>query len=91
MLIKLYARGATPHLHIIENVSQVQVDSRTTSRAVFTMGEEMTPTSYEHLEFDDEDCRLILCRHEDKNKGILVYNHAYICTDEGKTIEKVFV
>lgn len=90
MIIKLYARGATPHLHIIEGVSQVSVDARTTKSDVFGFDGAVT-TQYEHLNHDDEDCRLITFVSEGTVKSLLVYNKAYICNDEGKTIEAVIV
>lgn len=90
MIIKLYARGATPHLHIIEGVSQVSVDARTTKKSVFEMDDSVI-TQYEHLNHDDEDCRLITFVSDGSVKSLLVYNKAYICNDEGKTIEAVIV
>lgn len=91
MIIKLYARGATPHLHIIQHVSAVTVDSRTVNAKVFEMGNKGKDiVSYEHLDFDDEDdCRLIWFRQDGIETGVLVYGKAYVCNDDGRTIEVV--
>lgn len=92
MLIKLYTRGAVSHVHIIENVSRVNY-----SRSLELPDSKRIPTvmdqSFEHLDMSDE--KYVWLKFTDNVTGLLqglrVYNYAYICSDDGKTVDKVSV
>lgn len=90
MLIKYYALNG--NLHIIENANSVSVATRP---SVNIDSEMKVPT----LIFDDTDtvndnkkypCKIISFYDQNNEKWkLLVFNTAFICNNDGKTIEVV--
>lgn len=94
MLIKLYTRGAVEHLHIIEDITKVKItrslqhgilSNKSTKPDIADLSE-----SYEHLDMTGEGFVLIEYEKEGDPCAVRVYNKAYVCSDDGKTIEPVF-
>lgn len=85
MLIKYYSQDAS--LHIIENVTAVRVpanpamgDYALEPWQVFCFDEELTR---------DQKPVKVISYEKDGPCMLKVYGVAYICSDDGKTIEKV--
>lgn len=92
MLIKLYTRGAVENLYIIENITQVRVKRCLSYESNLKSPYDIEPSkSYEHLDMTGEGFVKIEYEKEGNPLAIRVYNKAFICNDEGKTVEPVFV
>lgn len=92
MLIKLYTSGLATDLHIIEGVSSPVVHhgqfnySNNGPRLEYPniLCEENTPQ-------DDAQVKYISYSKDGRWQRLAVLNYAYICNDEGRTVEKVAV
>lgn len=92
MIIKLYTRGAVNHLHIIENVTRVKVHGGNNHCSRLFVDGLVNPFELEHLDHTNEPCKAIQFERTDgQMETLLVFNKAYICNDDGKTIETVRV
>lgn len=85
MLIKYYTTDAT--LIIIENVTDVAVPASLNAEDYSAYAEYCFDAVSEDTGFP---CKYITYS-KDGPCALMVYNIAYICNDEGKTIEKVYV
>lgn len=92
MIIKLYTRGAVNNLHIIENVKRIKVHGGDSNYLPLFVDDLVSPFDLEHLNHAGEPCKAIQFEREDGSiETLVVLNKAYICNDDGKTIETVKV
>jgi len=92
MLIKLYTSGLAKDLHIIENVSSPVVHE----------GQYFYSNNGPRLEYpnilceeneppEDAQVKYISYSKDGRWQRLAVLNYAYICNDEGRTVEKVAI
>lgn len=97
MIIKNYALGIGGKLHITENVTEVvihttQYRGKSTGPGDDSSGYNSPNTwIYQDDVADEQHVAFIDFRKDGIRCRLYVTNFAYVCTDEGKTIEKVTV
>lgn len=98
MLIKVYTHAFPTVLHILENVTDIRIDHNirqlgsigddVDGRSVYTFGDEFTREYTKGEPKPAGNCTIDFLRDGVRSR-LLVANFAYVCNDEGKTIEKV--
>jgi hypothetical protein len=91
MIIKAYELMQTPtdKIHIFDHVTDVIVDTNIYSSDF--KGVEYVPSvihTGENVTSDQERCHVDFTRDGIRHR-LIVFGHAYICSDDGKTIQKV--
>lgn len=98
MLIKVYTHAFPTVLHILENVTDVRIDKNI--YPLGQMGSIESPSIGAVYTFDDVvdppeqsqrpigNCFIDFTRNGIRAR-LLVSNYAYVCNDDGRTIEKV--
>jgi len=91
MIIKAYELTNAPvdKIHIFDHVTDVIVDTNIHT-SDFKGEEYITSFIYtgENVTSDQERCHIDFKRDGISHR-LIVFGHAYICSDEGKTIQKV--
>lgn len=102
MLIKYYTHAFPTIMYIIEDVTDIRIDKNIhplgqigdikseSPSSVVTFGEEFEGKPVLPSGQPIGNCFIDYTRHGIRNR-LLVSNYAYVCNDEGKTIEKVSV
>lgn len=88
MLIKLYTKDAS--LHMIENVTDVSVPANPAFGDYSLEPWQVFDFELERPQDEREKPGKVITFAKDGPCMMKVWNVAYICTDEGKTIEKVY-